>query len=227
MGHKIPWGRDAILFPYKTSDHRKEQERGRQMFYMIFQVQTWMEREVEVLHSLKGKTTGNSSLPLPKLEKPSSFRDVQQADISVYLELSVLWTCPPCVCLFVCFLINIFYLEANCFIILWWFLPYTGMNQPRVYMCPPSQSPSLLPPHPIPLGCPSAPVLSALFHAWNLDWWSISHMVIYMFQCCSLKSSHPRLFPQSPKVCSLHLCLFCCLARRVIVTIFLNSTYMR
>ena len=121
MGHKIPWGRDAILFPYKTSDHRKEQERGRQMFYMIFQVQTWMEREVEVLRSLKGKTTGNSSLPLPKLEKPSSFREVQQADISVYLELSVLWTCPPCVCLFVCFLINIFYLEANCFIILWWF----------------------------------------------------------------------------------------------------------
>ena len=38
----------------------------------------------------------------------------------------------------------------------------------------------------------------------------------------SLKSSHPRLHPQSPKVCSLHLCLFCCLAYRVIVTIFLQ-----
>ena len=34
---------------------------------------------------------------------------------------------------------------------------------------------------------------------------------------------HPRLLPQSPKVCSLHLCLFCCLAYRVSVTIFLNS----
>ena len=27
-----------------------------------------------------------------------------------------------------------------------------------------------------------------------------------MFHCYSLKSSHPHLLPQSPKVCSLHLC---------------------
>ena len=32
--------------------------------------------------------------------------------------------------------------------------------------------------------------------------------------------------PQSPKDCSIHLCLFCCLAYRVMVTIFLNSIYM-
>ena len=30
-----------------------------------------------------------------------------------------------------------------------------------------------------------------------------------MFQCYSLKSSNPPLLPQSPKACSLHLCLFC------------------
>ena len=36
-------------------------------------------------------------------------------------------------------------------------------------------------------------------------------MVIYTFQCYSLKSSHHHLLPQSPKVCFLHLCLFCCL----------------
>ena len=36
---------------------------------------------------------------------------------------------------------------------------------------------------------------------------SILHMVICMFQCYSLKSSHPRLLPLSPKVCSSHLCL--------------------
>ena len=76
--------------------------------------------------------------------------------------------------------------------------------------------------HPIPLGFPSAPALSALFHASNLDWCSISHMVIYMFQCYSLRSSHSCLLPQSPKVCSLHLCLFCCPTYRVVVTIFLN-----
>ena len=48
----------------------------------------------------------------------------------------------------------------------------------------------------------------------------------YMFQCYSLKSSHPHHLPQSPTVCSLHLCLFCCLTHRVIVTIFLNSIHM-
>ena len=37
----------------------------------------------------------------------------------------------------------------------------------------------------------------------------------------------PLPLPQSPKDCSIHLCLFCCLAYRVIITIFLNSIYMR
>ena len=73
---------------------------------------------------------------------------------------------------------------------------------------------------------PSALALSVLSHTSNLDWWSVSHMVIHMLQCYSLKSSHPLLLPQSPKVCSLHLCLFCCLAYRVIITIFLNPIYI-
>ena len=85
---------------------------------------------------------------------------------------------------------------------------------------------SHLPPHTIPLGHPSAPALSTLYYASNLDWRFVSHM-IYMFQCHSPKSSHPRPLPQSPKDCSIHLCLFCCLTYRVIVTIFLNSIYMR
>ena len=85
------------------------------------------------------------------------------------------------------------------------------------------EPPSYFHSQPIPLGCPSAPALSALLHALNLDWSFISHIVIYMFQCYSRKSSHPHPLPQSPKVCSLHLCLFCCLAYRVIVTTFLNS----
>ena len=54
-------------------------------------------------------------------------------------------------------------------------------------------------------------------------WWSISPLIVYLFQCCSLRSSHPRLLPQSPKVCSIHQCLFFCFAYRVIVTIFLNA----
>ena len=115
-------------------------------------------------------------------------------------------------------------MEANYFTILWWFLPYIDMNQPRVYMCLPVLN---LPPNPIPWSCPSTLALSALFHALNLDWSSISHMVIYMFQCYSLKSSHPCLLSQSPKVYSLNLCLFFCLAYRIVITIFLNSIYMR
>ena len=89
--------------------------------------------------------------------------------------------------------------------------------------CVPHPEPlSHFPPHPIPQGHPSASALSTLSHASNLDWRSVSHMIIYMFQYHSLKSSHPCLLPQSPKVCSLHLRLFCCLAYRVIVTIFLK-----
>ena len=102
-------------------------------------------------------------------------------------------------------------MEANYFTILW-VLPYIDMNQPLVYMCPLSRNPAHLPPHPIPLGCPCASALNALFHALNLDWSSKAHMVIYMFQCYSLKSPHPHLCPQNPKDCSIHLCLFCCLA---------------
>ena len=82
------------------------------------------------------------------------------------------------------------------------------------------------PPNTIPLGHPSAPAPSILSHASNLGWRFISHMIIYMFQCPFPKSSHPRPLPQSPKDCSIHVCLFCCLTYRVIITIFLNSIYM-
>ena len=85
---------------------------------------------------------------------------------------------------------------------------------------------SHLPPDPIPLGHPSAPAPSIQYHASNLDWRFVSYMILYMFQCHSPKSSHPLPLPQSPKVRSIHLCLFCCLTCRVIITIFLNSVYM-
>ena len=96
----------------------------------------------------------------------------------------------------------------------------------RFTCVPHPEHPSHLPPHPIPLGHPSAPAPSALSHASNLNWWSVSHMIIYVVQCHSPKSSHPCPLPQSPKDCSIHLCLFCCLVYRIIITIFLNSIYM-
>ena len=109
---------------------------------------------------------------------------------------------------------------------MWWFCHTLTCIICGCTCVPHPEPPSYLPPHPIPQGWPSAPALTSLSHASNLDWWSISHMTIYMFQGYSLKSSHPRLLPQSPKDCSLHLCLFCCLTYRVTVIIFLNSIYM-
>ena len=55
-------------------------------------------------------------------------------------------------------------------------------------------------PTPIPLGFPRALALGALPHESNLHWSSMLHMVIYMFQCYSLKSSHPLLVLQSPSL---------------------------
>ena len=124
-----------------------------------------------------------------------------------------------CACFFACFfffnwrLITLQYCGGFC---------HTSTWISHRCMCVPHPDP----PHPIPQGHPSASALSALSHASNLGWWSISHVIINMFQCYSFKSPHPHLLPQSPKVCSLHLCLFCCITYRVIVTIFLNSIYM-
>ena len=75
--------------------------------------------------------------------------------------------------------------------------------------CVPHHEPPLPPPSPShPSGSSQCASPEHLFHASNLDWRSISHMAMYMLQCYSLKSPHPCLFPQSPKVCSFHLCLF-------------------
>ena len=67
-------------------------------------------------------------------------------------------------------------------------LPNIKMNPPQVHMCSPSWTPSLLPPHSIPLGRPSAPAPSIQYRASNLDWWLVSYMILYMFQCHSSKS---------------------------------------
>ena len=83
---------------------------------------------------------------------------------------------------------------------------------------------SLLPPHTIPLGHPSALALSIQYRALNLDWRLVSYMILYMFQCHSPKSSHPLPLPHSPKDCSIHQCLFCCLVYRVIVTLSQSSS---
>ena len=68
-----------------------------------------------------------------------------------------------------------------------------------------------LPPHPIAVGHPSAPALITLYHASNLDWRFVSHMIFYMFQCHSPISSHPRPLPSSKRLfnTSVSLLLSC------------------
>ena len=87
-------------------------------------------------------------------------------------------------------------------------LPYINMNPPRVYTCSQSWTP-LPPPSPYhPSGSSQCTSPQHPVHASNLDWWFISYMILYMFQCHSPKSFHPLALPQSPKDCSIHLCLF-------------------
>ena len=67
------------------------------------------------------------------------------------------------------------------------------------------------------------PQASCILHR---TWTGDSFFILYMFPWHSSKSSHLHPLPQSPKDCSIHLCLFCCLAYRAIITIFLNSIYV-
>ena len=117
-------------------------------------------------------------------------------------------------------------MEVNYFTILYWFCHTSTWIHHRYTRVPHPDLPSLLPPYTIPLGRPSAPAPSIQYHASNRDWRFVSYMILYMLQCHSPKSSHPLPLSQSPKDCFIHLCLFCCLAYRVIITIFLNFVYM-
>ena len=53
------------------------------------------------------------------------------------------------------------------------------------------ETPSHLPRHTIPLGHPSAPALSILYHALSLDWQFVSHMLLYMLN--AILPNHPTL----------------------------------
>ena len=108
--------------------------------------------------------------------------------------------------------LSVFFFQFYLFIyfaILYWFChTLTWVHHGCTCVSHPEPS-SHLPPHPTPLGHPSSPAPSTLYHASNLDWQVISHMIIYTFQCHSPISSHPHPLPQSPYT-SIHLCLYIC-----------------
>ena len=95
-------------------------------------------------------------------------------------------------------------MEANYFTIWYRFChTLTWIHESMNSGCVPHpEPPFLLPPQPIPLGHLSAPAPSTLYHALNLDWQFISHIIIYMIQCHSPKSSYPCPLPE-------HKRLFC------------------
>ena len=67
------------------------------------------------------------------------------------------------------------------------------MNQPWIYMCSSSRSP-LPPPSPTqPSGSSQCTSPEHLSHESNQGWWSVSPLIVYLFQCCSLRTPHPPL----------------------------------
>ena len=98
--------------------------------------------------------------------------------------------------LFFFYLFIYFILFLN-FTILYWFCQISKWIRHRYTCVPHPELSSLLPPHTIPLGHPSAPAPSIQYRASNLDWRLISYMILYMFQCHSPTSSHPLPLPES------------------------------
>ena len=81
-------------------------------------------------------------------------------------------------------------MEVKYFTILYWFCHISTWICHRYTRVPHPEPSSLLPPHTIPLGRPSAPAPSIQYRALNLDWQLISYMILYIFQC---HSNHPTL----------------------------------
>ena len=131
---------------------------------------------------------------------------------------------PMCFLFFLIFkIIIIFFLLYN--IVL--FLPYINMHPSQVYMCSPSWSPC-----PTSLPIPSLWVIPVhqpqasciLDRTWTGDLF-----LIWYYTCFNaILPNHPTLcLSHRVQKTVLYKCLFCYLVYRVIVTIFLNSIYMR
>ena len=130
----------------------------------------------------KGYVMPKLPFPLERSMSRSSLRDMSLQPRSIFDDGNLKWV----------FFYFILFLN---FAILYWFCQISRWIHHR-YTCVPHPEPSsLLPPHTILLGRPSAPAPSIQYHASNLDWRLISYMILYVFQCHSPKSSHPLPLP--------------------------------
>ena len=125
---------------------------------------------------------------------------------------------------FLLFYINEFYfiLFFN-FTILYWFSHISTWIHYRYTRVPHPESPPSSQPVPslwvIPVHQPQASC--NLHRTWTGDSFLIWYYIHVLMPFSQIIPSLP--LPQSPKDCSIHLCLFCCLQYRVVITIFLNS----
>ena len=102
------------------------------------------------------------------------------------------------------------------------------MNPPQVYMCSPSWT-ILPPPSPYPPSG-SSQCTSPKHPLSCIEPGLVTH---FIHDIIHVSMSFSQIFPPSPspteskRLFYIHQCLFCCLVYWVIVTIFLNSIYMR
>ena len=125
--------------------------------------------------------------------------------VALYYSLKLHKLIPPAVFIlfkkFIHFnwrLITLQYCSGFCYTLSWMIHGFTCVPHPeRLWH---------LPPHPIPLCYPSAPALTTLSHSSNLDWWSASPLIIYMFQYILL--NYPTLtFSDIVQKTVLYICV--------------------
>ena len=149
---------------------------------------------------------------------------------------SLLWLVPfLSVCVLHSYLLWSQYLSllcCCCFVVKSCLTPWAGVHQGPLsmgflhrYTCVPHPEPSsLLPPCTIPLVHPCAPAPSIQYRA--LNWTGDSFLTWYYTCFNAILPNHPP--PHRVQKTVLYISVFfCCLVHRVIVTIFLNSIYMR
>ena len=120
-----------------------------------------------------------------------------------------------------------FLLEYNCFTMLHWFLLYNNMDQLYVYV----YSLLLEPPSYHPLPIPTVEVITerqaefpVLYSSFLLS--DTSHLVVYIWLCCSL-SSYPPSFPYHVHKSIFYVCdSFSALTIKFFSIIFLESIYI-
>ena len=95
-------------------------------------------------------------------------------------------------------LITLKYCSGFCHTLTWISHGFTCVPHP--------DPPSCLPPPSHPSGSSQCTSCERLSHASNLDWRSVSHLIIYMFQCYSLRSS-PPCFSHRVQKSVLYICV--------------------